>query len=283
MNAEFKVYRAPAKINLCLHVLGRRMDGYHEVAMIMQAVSLYDVVRIRCGGQPGIRVSCSGVLLPQGEANIAEKAARLLLNGVVSPPGVDIEIEKHIPVAAGLGGGSSNAATVLLALNEMLNLGYSRGELQEFGSRLGADVPFFVFGSAAWATGTGIQLEEIPPLPRVAYLLVNPGIAVSTAEVYQSLQLTRGGELANLPRFSILTRSDLCRALKNDLEPVTLARYPVIETVKQALLDLGAAGALMSGSGSTVFAVFDDFAAAAEAGEALKGCSDWSVFPVEPL
>ena len=283
MNMQVKTYRAPAKINLCLHVLGRRADGYHELAMAMQAVSLYDVVRIRVSGERGVRVSCSGITLPQGEINIAEKAARLLLDRMPIAPGVDIEIVKHIPVAAGLGGGSSDAATVLLGLNEMLNAGYSREALQELGSRLGADVPFFVFGHSAWATGTGTQLEQISPLPQVAYLLVNPGISVSTAEIYQSLQLTKGGELANLPRFSIVTREDLCHALANDLESVAIAKYPVIETIKQKLLEHGAMGTLMSGSGSTVFGVFESFEAACKAGESLAAISDWSVFPVEPL
>lgn len=283
MNIQVKTYRAPAKINLCLHVLGRRADGYHELAMAMQAVSLYDLVRIRVGGEDGVRVTCSGVDLPQGERNIAEKAARILLDRMPVAPGVDIEIVKHIPVAAGLGGGSSDAATVLLGLNEMLNAGYSREVLQEYGSRLGADVPFFVFGHSAWATGTGTQLEQISALPQVAYLLVNPGISVPTAEIYQSLQLTRGGELANLPRFSIVTREDLCHALTNDLESVAIAKYPVIETIKQKLLDHGALGALMSGSGSTVFGVFETSATARRAGETLAAISDWSVFPVEPL
>ncbi|MCW8859412.1 MAG: 4-(cytidine 5'-diphospho)-2-C-methyl-D-erythritol kinase [Deltaproteobacteria bacterium] len=278
-----KTYFAPAKINLCLHVLGRLKNGYHELAMAMQRVGLYDDIHIRLGPEPGVRVICSGVELPQGEENIAARAARLLVGDAQSDIGIDIEIVKRIPVAAGLGGGSSDAATVLLGLNEMLELDLTNTQLQLLGGQLGADVPFFVFQQPAWATGIGTQLELLPGLPQVVYLLINPKISVSTAEVYRSLELTKGGELANLPRFSVVTRADLCAALHNDLESVALRRYPQIAEIKQRLLAEGALGALMSGSGATVFGVFADFAAASAVGEILAAETDWWMVPVKPV
>ena len=278
-----RTFEAPAKINLCLHVLGRRLDGYHELAMAMQRVDLNDIVNIQLGGDAGVRVLCSGVDVPEGDENIAAKAARAVLDLTGSDIGVDIHIEKRIPVAAGLGGGSSDAATVLIGLNEMLGKKISMTKLMQLGGGLGADVPFFIFQRPAWATGTGTTLEPLSALPAVAYLLINPGITVSTADVYRSLQLTKGGELANLPRFSVVTKSDLCGALYNDLETVTLKRFPVIAEIKQRLLVEGAIGALMSGSGSTVFGVFDDFEAAKRAGSVMAAENDWLVFPVHPV
>jgi len=278
-----KTFKAPAKINLCLHVLGRLSNGYHELAMAMQRVDLCDTIHIRLGGEVGVRVVCSGVDLPEGGENIAAKAARSTLDAIEINLGVDIEIEKKIPVAAGLGGGSSDAATVLLGLNEMLGNKISMERLLALGGELGADVPFFVFQQPAWATGVGTKLEPLPALPEVAYLLINPGIAVSTADVYRSLQLTKGGELANLPGFSVVSKDDLCAALHNDLESVTLQRFPVIGKIKQQLLDQGALGALMSGSGATVFGVYPDFAAASRAGKVLADNKDWLVHPVRPV
>jgi 4-diphosphocytidyl-2-C-methyl-D-erythritol kinase len=276
-------FLAPAKINLCLHVLGRREDGYHELAMAMQRVDLCDRISIRLDGSVGIRVACQGVEIPAGEENIAARAARLLLAETGREVGVAMEIEKRIPVAAGLGGGSSDAATVLLGLDALLGTRLGKARLMELGGQLGADVPFFIFAEPAWATGIGDTLAPLPPLPTVAYLLVNPQIAVSTAWVYQSLQLTRGGELANLPRFSVVSREQLCAHLHNDLERVTLQRLPLLVEIKRRLLEQGALGALMSGSGATVFGVFSDFAAARQAGLKLAAAHNWLVFPVRPI
>ena len=276
-------FASPAKINLCLHVLGRRVDGYHELAMAMQRVSLFDQIKIRVTAGGGGCVQCGGMTLAAGEENIAACAAKLLLAEKPRDVGIDIEIEKNIPVAAGLGGGSSNAATVLVGLNQMLQLGVSEERLMELGAQLGSDVPFFIHARPAWATGTGIELQPLPPLPDVAYLLVNPKIAVSTAWVYQSLQLTKGGELANLPRFSVLTQADLCAALHNDLERVTLERYPLLAEIKQLLLENGACGSLMSGSGATLFGVFSDYATACAVADRLAKTYDWLFYPVRPL
>lgn len=278
-----KTLDSPAKINLCLHVLGRRADGYHELAMAMQRVDLCDRILLRIGGTVGVKVICEGLELAGGEENIVAKAARLILQAAGVTVGVEIEIEKRIPVAAGLGGGSSNAATVLMGLDEMLALGFGKERLMTLGAKLGADVPFFIFAEPAWATGIGTQLEKLPDLPAVAYLLVNPKIAVSTAWVYQSLRLTKGGELANLPRFSVTTRHQLGAALHNDLEQVTLARYPLLAEIKQLLLEHGASGALMSGSGATIFGLFADFAEARRVGIALAREREWLVVPVRPI
>jgi len=278
-----QIFASPAKINLCLHVLGRRADGYHDLAMAMQRVDLCDQVCIKLIDSPGVRVACDGLNLAADEENIAARAAQLILAEAGTAVGVEIEIEKKIPVSAGLGGGSSNAATVLSGLNQLLQFGLSRTRLMELGAGLGADVPFFLYDSPAWATGTGTKLEPLSPLPDVAYLLINPKIAVSTAWVYQSLRLTKGGELANLPRFSVLTRDDLCAALHNDLERVTLKRYPLIAEIKQLLLNRGAYGALMSGSGATVFGVFADFSAAQKVAQEIAVEHDWFCCPVRPL
>lgn len=280
-----KTFQSPAKINLCLHVLGRRLDGYHELAMAMQRVSLYDDVQIRVDRENSrsISVRCDGLVLGSGEENIAARAVRLLLDEANVDAQVAIDIHKRIPVAAGLGGGSSNAATVLLGLNELLELGFEQERLQALGARLGADVPFFIFQRPAWATGIGTRLDPLPPLPDVSYLLVNPGISVSTAEVYQSLQLTKGGELASLPRFSVVTRDDLCCAMHNDLEAVTLPRYRLLQQIKAQLIHSGALGALMSGSGATLFGVFESQDDAQTAARQLHTNFDWWTCAVSPV
>lgn len=277
-----KTVYAPAKINLCLHVLGRRPDGYHELAMIMQRVSLYDRIDIALVDEPGERVVCEGVTLPPGGENIAARAARRLLELSGQKRGVEIVIDKRIPVAAGLGGGSSDAATVLMELNGMLGLGLSREALMVEGARLGADVPFFVFGDAAWATGIGDRLEKVEGLPPVWYVLVNPGVAVPTAWVYQNLGLTSPGRAARLPRFSG-TAEGLAGLLHNDLERVTVTRYPVVDEIKGRLRELGAVGVLMSGSGPTVFGVFDREDVALAACQGLDGLEGWKAFVARPV
>lgn len=276
-------YLAPAKINLCLHVLGRRPDGYHELAMVMQRVSLFDRLQMTLTDEPGVRVVCPGVDLPPDGENIAARAARRLLVLAGNSCGVEMVIDKQIPVAAGLGGGSSDAAAVLTGLNEMLELGLSRNALMAEGASLGADVPFFIFAAAAWATGIGDVLEEIEDLPPLWYVLVNPGLAVSTAWVYQNLGLTSKIEAAKLPRFS-RTMAGVVGLLHNDLERVTVSRYPLVSTVKKELAARGAAGVLMSGSGPTVFGVFADEATARQAADGLRQShSEWRVFVVQPV
>jgi len=263
-------------------VLGKRADGYHDLAMLMQRISLYDRILLEVSTTPGVRVRCPGLALATGEENIAGRAAALLLEQAGRNDGVDLVLEKNIPVAAGLGGGSSDAATVLLALNEMLGLGYSRERLMELGVRLGADVPFFVFEQAAWATGIGERLEKVAGLPSVWYVLVNPGISVSTAQVYRKLRLTSPVDVARLPRFPG-TIKELVSQLHNDLERVTLADHAVVAEVKERLIEFGAAGALMSGSGPTVFGVFAAESDARHAESKLAEVAGWKTFVVQPL
>lgn len=265
-----------------MHVLGKRADGYHELAMLMQRVSLYDRITIVLTAHPGVVVRCEGVVLGPGEENVAGRAATMMLEQAGCGGGVELVVEKNIPVAAGLGGGSSDAATVLLALNEMLDVGLSVERLMELGVGLGADVPFFVFQEAAWATGIGERLEKVSGLPQVWYVLVNPGVSVSTAQVYRKLGLTLLGDVARLPRFPG-TIGELTAQLHNDLEKVTLAEFPVVAKVKEALVELGASGALMSGSGSTVFGVFASEATARQAEAKLLKVPGWKTFVVQPV
>ena len=276
------VVEAPAKINLCLHVLGRRDDGYHELAMAMQRISLADRLEVSLSDGEGVRLECDGLEIGAGE-NIACRAARLFLCEAGVRGEVGIRMTKRIPVAAGLGGGSSDAAAVLAALSRLCGNPVSEARLMGLAAELGADVPFFLFERPAWATGTGTNLEELPPLPPVCYLILNPGFAVSTAWVYQSLRLTKGGELANLPRFSVTTTTDLLAALHNDLEAVTAERHPEINEMKDFLRANGALGTLMSGSGASVFGVFADQTAAEAACAALPASCPWFAAVARPL
>jgi 4-diphosphocytidyl-2-C-methyl-D-erythritol kinase len=279
---KIKKILAPAKVNLCLHVLGKRSDGYHDLAMLMQRVGLFDRLDIELVSGGEVIVSCPGCDLTDNRPNIAEQAARLLLEQAGIRQGVSITIDKHIPVAAGLGGGSSDAAAVLLALDELLELQLPRAALLQLGARLGADVPFFLYGQTAWATGVGERLQPWPGLPPLVMVLVNPGIAVSTAWVFQNLRLTRPRSTAKIPRFPERA-SDLVRLLHNDLEVVTCQHFPVITTIKERLVFCGASGALMSGSGATVFGVFDDYCRAEQAAQILSAETDWWVKVVNPL
>ncbi len=273
---------APAKINLCLHVLAKRVDGYHELAMLMQRIALFDVLDVELVAGCEVSVTCPGLELINCEQNIVEKAARLLLDHVDSSQGVAVSLKKNIPVAAGLGGGSSDAAAVLGALNELLGLELPRAELMDLGLRLGADVPFFLYGQTAWATGVGECLQPWPGLPPVTLVLVNPGVAVSTGWVFQNLGLTRPGPTARIPGFPERA-SDLVCLLHNDLEVVTCQHYPVITTIKERLVASGADGALMSGSGPTVFGLFDEPSRAEQAAQTLSAESNWWVEVVNPL
>lgn len=276
------VLQAPAKVNYRLDVIRRRLDGYHDLRMIMQRINLCDQVTIQLVETPGISVCCGHNAVPDGEANIAWKAARKLLDLSPATCGVAIEIEKRIPVAAGLGGGSSDCAAVLLGLNQLLGLGFSRERLMEIGVTLGADVPFFVFEQAALAEGIGERLTALTSLPKAWVVLVNPDLPVSTAWVYQNLQLTQQDALATIPD-SFETVAEVCALLSNDLESVTIPAFPVIDTIKQQLLSNGALGALMSGSGSTVFGLFDDQQAARKAAELCTQTNKWFVAVVETV
>lgn len=272
---SMQCFMAPAKINLCLHVLGRRSSGYHDLCMLMQKVNLYDEVWIGLRDDPGVRVECAGVSLQGGEENIALRAAEALLSYVhdAASPGVDIRIVKHIPVAAGLGGGSSDAATVLMALNHLLALNVEQSDLARLALKLGADVPFFLGSSPAWAEGVGEMLTPLShSLPKCYYVLANSGAAVSTAQVYRNVQLYSCCPCRDK---SINTLEELISVLHNDLESPALLLAPEIEQIKSSLLESGAKGTLMSGSGATVFGLFEGDREAHTAAQHLEQSFGW--------
>lgn len=274
---------APAKVNFVLDVLSRRPNGYHDVAMLMVRLSLHDRITVALTDGDAVVATCPGLVLAPGEENIAVRAARLFLEQTGLRGGVAIRIDKRIPAAAGMGGGSSNAAAVLLALNDLTGSHLSRSELHSLGVRLGADVPFFLCGEmAAWATGIGEVLQPWRGLPPCWLVLVNPRFAVPTAWVYQNLRLTRPVRTTKIPRFPERV-DDLAGLLRNDLEAVTSARHPEIGVMKAHLLQSGAVGALMSGSGPTVFGLFAEEAVAQRAAARLAADTGWWTAAVSPL
>jgi 4-diphosphocytidyl-2-C-methyl-D-erythritol kinase len=265
--------RAPAKINLYLKVLGRRHDGYHLLATLMQKVALYDEIEMkRVAGR--IVLECPDSSLPVDDANIMIKAAKLFFGRfskrLPAEPGISMVLHKNIPVAAGLGGGSSDAATVLCGLNMIYKTGCSEEELAALGVSIGADVPFFVYNqSAAWASGIGEELSPAPGLDSGSILLVNPGFPVSTRWVYEKLSLTIGENIYSLLSSRSLSKIKemecFCQKyhfrptdVDNDLETVTLRDFKELEDIKENLVLSGAISALMSGSGPTVFGIFTE-------------------------
>ena len=272
MTSDRVSLKAPAKINLYLQVTGRREDGYHYLSTLMQKISLYDQVDLE-KTESGIRLSCPDNDLPEDESNLAFRAARLFFERLPATrnremEGVAITLRKGIPIAAGLGGGSSDAAAVLRGLDTLYATGFTDKELQDMGASLGADVPFFVANlPAVWATGIGDQLREAIPLTDYIILVVNPGYSVSTPWVYENFALTVGENINNLKNFQnpeldqghqdvFVSRAIRPTELMNDLEQVTSAHYPEIELLNQKLMRNGAVASMMSGSGPTVFGLF---------------------------
>lgn len=273
---------APAKVNYRLDVLGKRPDGYHDLRMVMQRVELCDEITISLSATPGIRVTCGRKGVPDGPGNIAWKAADALLKLSGKETGIDISIDKRIPVAAGLGGGSSDAATVLMGVNALLELGLSDQRLMEIGVKLGADVPFFIFKKTALAEGIGDRLTAMESLPTLWVVLVNPGIHVSTAWVYQNLILTTK-KPATIIRDSYGSAAEVAALLSNDLEPVTCGKYPLLNELKEMLLAAGASGSLMSGSGATVFGIFEDEEVAQKAAVDIARERGWFAVAVKTI
>ncbi|HYQ60068.1 MAG TPA: 4-(cytidine 5'-diphospho)-2-C-methyl-D-erythritol kinase, partial [Desulfatiglandales bacterium] len=259
---------------------GKRPDGYHEVEMLMQMVGLYDEVKVVRGGR-GITVRCDNNAVPSGEGNIAWKAAAAMLKFSERDTGLSIEIRKAIPVAAGLGGGSGDAAAVLVAANRLLGAGLNRERLAEVGAGLGMDVPFFFFGPTALARGRGEVLTTLAPLPKFWVLLVNPGFETSTAWVYKNLNL-RLTKKVDCNKIARLTVRNIAESLHNDLETVTATMHPVINRIKEVLLARGAMGACMSGSGPTVFGIFETEEACRAAAKSISG-EGWKLYPAEVL
>ncbi|MDP2268720.1 MAG: 4-(cytidine 5'-diphospho)-2-C-methyl-D-erythritol kinase, partial [Deltaproteobacteria bacterium] len=220
--------------------------------------------------------------LPEDQGNIVYRAARAYFSYIGYKKGIAITIGKKIPLAAGLGGGSSNAATTLVTLNEMTGGSCRTEELMKIGKALGADVPFFILGKTAWATGIGDCPQEAGNIPPLWFLLVNPGFPVSTKVVYESLNLTltTGRINYSIPPFKIGTGKNVCEGLKNDLEAVTMTRHPLLNHLKKLLLSCGASGALMSGSGPTLFGIFETEEQARRGREALTagGVGKWWIY-----
>ena len=263
-----------AKINLGLDVIGRRENGYHDVRMVMQTIYLYDDVTVKKTEEPGIVVKTNLSYLPVNEDNIAYKAAKMLIDEFGIEQGVEITLNKHIPVAAGLAGGSSNAAAVLVGMNRIFDLKLSQKDMMERGVKLGADVPYCVMRGTVLAEGIGEVLTPLPPMPKCYILIAKPGINVSTKVVYEKLD---SKPIENHPDIDAiiegLEQSDVYKvaeSLGNVLEAVTIADYPIIEDIKDAMKEAGALNAMMSGSGPTVFGIFDDKKVAKEAKEKIK-------------
>ncbi|TYP51656.1 4-(cytidine 5'-diphospho)-2-C-methyl-D-erythritol kinase [Thermosediminibacter litoriperuensis] len=253
---------ARAKINLTLDVLYKRPDGYHEVEMIMQTISLKDRIVITLLPGRDIRIVNSCRELPDGEDNLAFKAAKLMMDEFGLDAGVEIKLFKEIPIAAGLAGGSADAAAVLEGLNELFGLRLSKEALMRLGERIGADVPFCSMGGTALARGKGEQLTPLPPVPPMSLLLVKPPFAVSTKEVYSRLNIK---SIKKRPDTEAVIKSiekgdvdGISQGLCNVLEEVTFAQHPELEIIKAWLVERGALGSLMSGSGPTVYGIFEN-------------------------
>ncbi len=266
--------KALAKINLGLDVIGKREDGYHDVRMIMQSIHLYDRVEIKKTRSPKIRVEVNLYYLPVDENNLVYKAAALMKEKYGIKEGVRITLQKFIPVAAGLGGGSSDAAAVLVGMNRMFKLGLKQEELMAVGAQIGADVPFCVMRGTALAEGIGEKLTALPPVPKCPVLIAKPGVAVSTAEVYQNLKLTEGIQHPDIDgmieEINNKNLEGIASKMGNILETVTIPRYPVIKEIKKIMMEHGALNAMMSGSGPSVFGLFKEEKDIQAAYEALK-------------
>lgn len=257
--------RAYAKINLTLDVLGKRADGYHEVSMIMQSISLFDTVSFS-ERKTGVSLTCNLPGLPGDNSNLAYRAAELLRRECGAHQGVHIDLVKRIPLAAGLAGGSSDAAAVLRGLNQLWRLRLSNDDLERLAAELGSDVPFCLWGGTVQATGRGEKLEPLADFAGIGVVLAHPPIHVSTAWVYGQFQtaLASGSCYNEGMRQAVAAQDFLAVStnLYNALETVTVPAYPQIAAIKQTLSAAGASGVLMSGSGPTVFALTPDCSSA---------------------
>ena len=257
---EYRV-KAHAKINLGLNVVKRLPDGYHQVRMIMQSIGLCDELTLTPKGE-GLSLSTDSAELTTDESNLVCKAARLMLQKYHISGGIHVHLQKNIPIAAGLAGGSSDAAAVMRGINELFGLGLPLSRLMEDGVSIGADVPYCIMGGTALAEGIGEKLTSLPPLPDCHILLVKPDISVSTKYVYEHLDREDSYPHPDIDQMTQAVRAgrlaDILKLLGNTLETVTAADHPVIASLKERMSALGAGGSLMSGSGPTVFGIFRD-------------------------
>ncbi|MDT5296440.1 MAG: 4-diphosphocytidyl-2-C-methyl-D-erythritol kinase [Acidobacteriota bacterium] len=289
MSAENITLPAFAKINLGLRVAGRRADGFHEISTVFQTVTLHDKLTFETRLDDDVlELSCSDPDIPVDESNLVLRAAFALRERFGVRRGARVVLEKVIPAGGGLGGGSSDAATTLLALSRLWEIETDGRELTEIGARLGADVPFFLTGGTALGTGTGTNIRPLEDVPKMHLLVVAPGVGVSTAEAYKALgapALTKPYTVANL--FVSRTEADfpdsLCDVMSNDFEAVVVRLHPEIGRVRDAITETGARRVMLSGSGSSVFGVFESKGEAERAREALKAEKTWRVFACATL
>ena len=266
--------KALAKINLSLDVVRKREDGYHEVRMIMQTINLYDKLEMKKCSEPGIHITTNSNFLPTNENNLVYKAADLLKKEFNIQQGISIYLHKYIPVAAGMAGGSSDAAAVLYGINKLFDLKLSKKQLQERGVDIGADVPYCIMRGTVLAEGLGEKLTRLPAAPDCYVVIAKPGISVSTKFVYENLKVNElkyhpdiDGMIEEIKKSSL---SGVAEKMGNVLETVTVKEYPVIEEIKNTMKQNGAINAMMSGSGPTVFGLFESKQAAKQAYEVLE-------------
>ena len=274
---------SPAKVNVFLKITGKRSDGYHDLLSVFVPVALYDKLIIN-QSEKGVEVHCKGREIPNGQNNLVRRAATSFFEKTGIKKGVSITLIKKIPISSGLGGGSSDAATTLKGLNQLWHNILSKEDLETLALSLGADVPFFLLQKPAIARGIGEILQPIKNFPSLWYVIVSPNLMVSTAWAYENTKLT----LTNNSNQGIIKSFkknifNIPELLFNDLERVTLVKYPFLCSIKDALIQVGALGALMTGSGPSIFGIFDSAKKARKAGEILKSYNNWDVFVVKGL
>lgn len=266
--------QAFAKINLGLDVLGKREDGYHEVRMIMQTIRMYDQLDMRKSVEPGIHLTTNKKYIPVDENNLVWRAAKLMMDTCGIMEGVSIHLHKVIPVAAGMAGGSSDAAATLVGMNRLFHCGLSKEKLMELGVQIGADVPYCVLRGTALAEGIGEKLTVLPPMPDCWILIGKPGISVSTKYVYTTLDLNTDTVHPDIDGMKKALEDGnlygITERMGNVLQDVTIPAYPEVERIKEQMKALGAVNAMMSGSGPTVLGIFDNEEKAQEACQKLR-------------
>ena len=282
------VLKSFGKINLGLDVVRRRPDGYHEVRMIMQTVGLCDTLVMKKTAGKAVTMRCDLSFLPTDRKNLVYQAVELMKEKYHISSRITVDLKKRIPVAAGMAGGSSNCAAAIKGMNELFGLNLSKEEMCEIGVLLGADVPYCIWGGTALAEGIGEKLTRIPPIPDCWILIAKPGISVSTAFAYKNLkldQLERHPDIDGMIRDLEEQNLDgICSKLENVLETVTIPKHPIIRELKEHLLEHGAEGALMSGSGPTVFGIYKEKRTARKALESLRSIQDVKqAYVVEPV
>ena len=256
---------ARAKINITLDVIGKNSDGYHDLSMIMQTINLCDNVSIKKTSSKGVKMSCNLKWMPCDDRNIVYRAAQLMKEKYKIKDGININLVKNIPVSAGLAGGSTDCASTLVGIRNLFSLDITDKQLIQIGKSLGADVPYCILRGTALAEGIGDKLTKLPPFPNCSVLIVKPPINVSTASVFGAFDnsaVNKNERPDNNLVIELIKNNDLkgiCNNMRNVLESVTIKNYPIIDDIKQMMLDKGAIGSMMSGSGPTVFGFYNSY------------------------